>query len=188
MEKEKQELEAVIDWVQVTFKKLDPSMIMKDIFQFEPEFMTFEKRGRFRYAGKWSFGGIEILTPPEEYPDMGNHIYLTGSACRELEIYLRAQKRTWFDFFEICQEHGGSFTRLDIALDDRKTYFKIARLGKKVADLECVSKFKNWNFIDGGTISGEKAGCTLNLGSRESKCSMVFYEKNYEQSKKQGFR
>ena len=186
MEKEKQELEAVIDWVQVTFKKLDPSMIIKDIFQFEPEFMTFEKRGRFRYAGKWSFGGIEILTPPEEYPDMGNHIYLTGSACRELEIYLRAQKRTWFDFFKICQEHGGSFTRLDIALDDRKTYFKIARLGKKVADLECVSKFKNWNFIDGGTISGEKAGCTLNLGSRESKCSMVFYEKNYEQSKKTG--
>lgn len=186
MDKEKQGLESVIDWVQVTFKGISEYEIMSYILQFEIGFMSYENRGRFRYAGKWSFGGIEILTPPKDYEDMGYHIYLTGSACRELEIYLKAQKRTWFDFFKSCLQFGGIFTRLDIAIDDRKTYFKIKTLGRKVEKQECVSKFKNWNFIDGGTISGEKAGCTLNLGSRESNCSMVFYEKNYEQSKKTG--
>lgn len=49
-----------------------------------------------------------------------------------------------------------------------------------------MSKFRNLTFIDGGTTNGEKAGCTVNLGSRESLCAMVFYEKNYEQSRKTG--
>ena len=183
---EKAGLEAVIDWVQVTFKDMTDVAIMDYIFQFPRDLMTFEGRGRFRYAGRWSFGGIELLTPPKDYPEMGCHIYMSGSACREMEIYLKAQKRTWFDFFRTCLEFGGSFSRLDIAIDDRKTYFKIKKLGEKVRNNECVSKFKNWNFYDGGTISGEKNGDTLNLGSRQSKCAMVFYEKNYEQSRKTG--
>jgi len=183
---EKPDLEAVIDWVQVTFKDADYQDIIRYVLQFDLDFMTFEGRGRFRYAGKWKFSGIEVLTPPESCPEMGHHIYLTGSACREMEIYLRAQKRTWFNFFEACMELGGNFTRLDIAIDDRKTYFKIKKLGKKVDKQECTSRFKNWSFIDGGRISGERDGCTLNLGSRSSDCSFCFYEKNYEQSKKTG--
>lgn len=62
----------------------------------------------------------------------------------------------------------------------------IAEIGEKINAKECVSNFRNWNFIDGGTITGHKTGCTVNLGARESKCSMVFYEKNYEQSRKAG--
>lgn len=186
MQEERRGLDAVIDWVQVTFKELTPEEVMERILWFEPGFMTYESRGRFRYTGKWSFGGIEVLTPPEDYPDMGCHVFLTGSACREMEIYLKAQKRDWFDFLEACIQWKGNFTRLDIAIDDRETYFSVKELGRKVDMRECVSKFKNWNFIDGGVISGGRAGCTLNLGSRESKCSMVFYEKNYEQAKKTG--
>lgn len=183
----KKELEAVIDWVQVTFKELNYQEVMSDILQFDNGLMTYEERGRFRYAGRWTFGGIEVLTPPSDYPDMGSHIYMTGSACRSFEIYLTAQKRTWFDFFRDCLYHGGKFTRLDIAIDDRKTYLNINEIGQKIKNRECVSKFRNWTFVDGGTTAGEKTGCTVNLGSRESLCSMVFYEKNYEQSKKTAF-
>lgn len=186
MEAYKQELEAVIDWVQVTFKNLNYLEIMRYILQFERELMKYEDRGRFRYSGKWTFGGIEILTPPNDYPDMGYHIYMTGSACRSFEIYLRAQKRTWFDFFGDCLRYGGRFTRLDIAIDDRLPYLNISEIGQKIRKKECVSKCRKWTFVDGGTTAGEKAGCTVNLGSRESSCSMVFYEKNYEQSKKTG--
>ena len=184
--KKRQELEAVIDWVQVTFQDLNQTEIMEYILQFEPELMTYEGRGRFRYAGKWAFGGIEILTPPSDYPDMGFHIYMTGSACRSFEIYLRAQNRTWFDFFADCLHYNGKFTRLDIAIDDRNPYFAIRELGQKIEQRECISRFRNWSFIDGGTTTGEKSGCTVNLGSRESLCAMVFYEKNYEQSRKTG--
>jgi len=187
VDNEKQELDAVIDWVQVTFKELDHNDIMNYILQFDKELMTHESKGRFRYAGKWVFGGIEILTPPNDYLEMGFHIYMTGSACRSFEIYLRAQKRTWFDFFRDCLSYNGKFTRLDIAIDDRKPYLEIREIGQKIKKKECVSKFRNWTFVDGGTTTGGEAGCTVNLGSRESLCSMAFYEKNYEQSKKTGF-
>ena len=180
----KKELDAVIDWVQVTFKQLDYLDIMHNILQFDNGLMTFENHGRFRYAGKWSFSGIEILTPPTDYSEMGFHLYMTGSACRSFEIYLTAQKRTWFDFFRDCLHYSGKFTRLDIAIDDRIPYLDISEVGQKIKNRECVSKFRNWTYIDGGTTSGEKTGCTINLGSRESLCSMVFYEKNYEQEKK----
>lgn len=186
MDCNKKELEAVIDWVQVTFKDLNHMEIMEYILQFDRELMAHEGRGRFRYVGKWVFGGIEILTPPSAYLEMGFHIYMSGSACRSFEIYLNAQKRTWFDFFADCLRFGGKFTRLDIAVDDRKPYLSIREMGQKTNNRECVSKFKNWRFIDGGTTTGEKTGCTVNLGSRESLCAMVFYEKNYEQSKRTG--
>lgn len=186
MEKNEKELDAIIDWVQVTFKKLDCTGVMETILQFDKELMSYEGRGRFRYTGKWSFSGIEILTPPVSYPEMGYHLYMTGSACRSFEIYLRAQKRTWFDFFRDCIQNNGFFTRLDIAIDDRKPYLSIREAGQKINAKECVSRLRNWTFIDGGTTSGEKTGCTVNLGSRESLCAMVFYEKNYEQCRKTG--
>lgn len=186
MENQKQELDALIDWVQVTFKELNELGIMEHILQFDKELMTYEGRGRFRYTGRWAFSGIEILTPPVDYPGMGYHLYMTGSACRSFEIYLRAQKRTWFDFFKTCIQYGGCFTRLDIAIDDRKPYLSIKAIGEKINAGECISKFRNCTFIDSGTTTGEKTGCTVNLGARESNCSMVFYEKNYEQSRKTG--
>lgn len=75
---------------------------------------------------------------------------------------------------------------LPFAIDDRKPYFSIREAEQKINAKECVSKLHNWTFVDGGTTAGEKTGCTVNLGSRESMCAMVFYEKNYEQSRKTG--
>jgi len=186
MKDNKHELDAVIDWVQVTFKDLDHLEIMNYILGFDSELMQYEGRGRFRYAGKWTFGGIEVLTPPADHIEMGHHIYMTGSACRSFEIYLKAQQRTWYDFFADCIKYGGNFTRLDISIDDRKTYLNIRELNKKIKNSECVSKFRNRVLMDSGTTTGEDTGCTINLGSGESLCSIVFYEKNYEQSKKTG--
>lgn len=53
------------------------------------------------YVGRWAFGGIEVLTPPDDYPDMGFHIYMTGSACRSFEIYLTAQRIPVYPFFRL---------------------------------------------------------------------------------------
>ena len=182
----KPKLEAMIDWVQITFKELNYIEICERILCFDPIMMEYMNRGRFRYAGKWSFSGIEILVPPPDYLEMGHHLYMTGSACRSFEIYLKAQGRTWYDFFTDCLKCGGKFTRLDIAIDDRKPYFYIPKLSKKIGKGECVTKFRNRVFLDNGTTTGESRGHTINLGSGESLCNMVFYEKNYEQSIRSG--
>ena len=182
----KKGLTALIDWVQVTFLKLNAYEIMEHILKFDKSMMSHECRGLNGYVERFYFSNIIILVPSADREDMGCHLLMSGSACRELEVYLNGQGRTWYDFLGDCLNYGGNFTRLDIAIDDRKTYFNIKTLGRKVAKKECVSGFKDWGFISGGSIGGERGGNTLNLGSRGSKCSMVFYEKNYEQSKKTG--
>lgn len=185
--KGKEKVEASIDWLQVTFKNLTDIEVMDYILQFPKELMTFENHGRFQYAGCWSFGEIRLYTPPEDYTEMGCHVYITGTGCREMEIYLKAQKRTWFDFLGVCVEFGGNFSRLDIAVDDRNPYFKIESLVKKIEKGECTSKFKKYKFLMGSSIEEEGYSSTLNLGSRQSDCFMVLYEKNYEQHEKTGF-
>jgi len=182
-----EQLTASIDWVQVTFKNTPFYQILDNVLMFPKDFMTHEPHGRFRYAGKYIFGGIELLLPPDDYQAMGHHLYLTGQACREMEIYLQAQRRTWIDFFDVCLEYGGKFTRLDIAIDDRKTYFDIEALNEKIREDELISRFRKWAYFDSGEISGERAGRTINFGSRESDVFVVFYEKNYEQAAKQNF-
>jgi len=178
------QLSACIDWVQVTFQHATYLEVLHNVLAFPNELMTYEDHGRFRYAGRYVFGNIEVLVPPTDYEKMGHHLYLTGRACRELEIYLQAQKRSWMDFFQECLKYGGSFTRLDIAIDDRKTYFDIERLHRKINANELISKFRKRAYLDSGSISGERAGRTINFGSRGSDVFVVFYEKNYEQAEK----
>jgi Putative phage replication protein RstA len=180
---EKEELTAIIDWLQMTFHDVSLEDVLY-VLGFNKNLMYYEQRGRFGYVGKWCYGGIEVLIPAMEKMQMGYHVYMTGSACREMEIYLTAQKRNWFSFFEQCLEYRMNVSRLDIAVDDRKAFFSIKTVAKKVDKKECVTDFRNWNFINGGTTNGSKAGCTLNMGSRKSKCSIVLYEKNYEQARK----
>jgi len=182
-------LDALIDWVQVTFKNVSLDDVINHVLQIPKRWFTYEKRGRFRYAGKYVCEDIEILVAPDDYKEMGLHLYLTGKACRDMEKHLSGQKRTWFDFFKDCVKLGGSFTRLDIAIDDKgsdagKLYFDIHKLKKKIEKGELISKLKKWSYYDSGAIDGERAGRTINFGSRISNVYIVFYEKNYEQAEK----
>lgn len=175
-------LSALIDWVQVTFKETPFEVIVKDVLKFPMNFLTHNSVGLFRYAGKYEFGDIKLLVPPADYPDMGHHLYLSGKGCRQLEIYLQTQNRTWREFFATCFAYGGKFTRVDIAIDDRNTYFDIAGLNSKIEMGECVSRFRKYAYYNAGQFEGERAGRTLNFGSRSSNVFVVFYEKNYERA------
>jgi len=182
---DKEFLEAIIDWLQITFKNVALKTVINDILQFDESMMVSEDRGRIGYYKKMKFGGIEILLPLEEKKEeMGYHVYMTGSTCREFEIYLNGQQRTWYDFLGKCLEYECNFSRLDIAIDDRKTHFKIDALKSKVKKRECITRMRAWSFVDGGTTSGKATGKTLNIGARGSDVSVVFYEKNLEQAKK----
>ncbi|MGY5190472.1 UNVERIFIED_CONTAM: replication initiation factor domain-containing protein, partial [Bacillus amyloliquefaciens DSM 7 = ATCC 23350] len=70
----------------------------------------------------------------------------SGQGCRQFESFLDCRKKTWFDFFQDCIQHGGSFTRLDLAIDDKKTYFSIPELLKKAQKGECISRFRKFDF------------------------------------------
>lgn len=180
----KQELTAMIDYLRVSFKTHDLDLILEKVLHIKKEYMLEKEVGRYGYIGTFELDMIKVYySAPDD--ERGILIELSGQGCRQLESFLACLKQTWFEFLQICIDFNGNFTRLDIAIDDRKTYLSIPTLLNKSHKAECISKFNNYDFNGSGDLtSGLEKGTTLYLGSKKSEMYFCFYEKNYEQAKK----
>ncbi len=175
-------LEAIIDWVSVTFKYVTVEKIIKNVLKLDKSLFIKLNNGKNGYGKQYVFGNISIQYGDERY-DI--HLMLNGAGCRQLDFYLKFQEREWKDFFQECLDLAGSFTRVDLALDDRKTYFTIKELDKKIDNGELVSRFRKSNTEHSKNVSdGSNRGMTLYIGSKKSDIFVRMYEKNYEQADK----
>ncbi|EJN0115769.1 TPA: replication initiation factor domain-containing protein [Staphylococcus aureus] len=180
------ELGAVVDWVQVTFKGVSPQWVIEYILKMPVSFFRTLNYGRNYYNRSLQFSSIKIYYSTTN-EDMGVHLFLSGSACREVEMIFEQQARTWQSFFKLCLERRGSFSRIDIAIDDRKPYFSVGALGNKVKKGELVTRLRTSNKTEGlKTSDGSNQGKTLYIGSKISSVLIRIYEKNYEQAHKYG--
>ncbi|HHG6167488.1 TPA: replication initiation factor domain-containing protein [Staphylococcus aureus] len=181
---EKCGLEAVVDWVQVTFQVPSIFTIMEDVLKLPRAVFKHRNSGLYYYNRGYTFGNIQIFYSDKD-EGMGFHLQLSGSGCREFEHYLINRNETWQDFFKRCAVKKARFTRIDIAIDDTKTYLKIPRLIKKAERGECISKFRSASSISGFKLSdGRSKGSTFYIGSKKSDIYCRFYEKNYEMAYK----
>lgn len=187
--KEKEEnvekpLTSMVDYIRVTFKTHDVDHIIENILHLNKDFMTEKPNGFYGYVGTFELDFIKVFySPPGD--NRGILIELSGQGCRQFESFLDCRKKTWFDFFQDCIQNGGSFTRLDLAIDDKKTYFSIPELLKKAQKGECISRFRKSDFNGSFDLSdGVTGGTTIYFGSKKSEAYLCFYEKNYEQSEK----
>lgn len=181
------ELESLIDWCQVTVKQLSPEMIANDLLKIPFNLLRNDERGGIPgYRAMMCFDDIRILEGVAN-TENGYQILMSGKGCRNFEKFLEAHKETWYDFLQRVNDYDVNFTRIDLAIDDRKTYFTIpsliekARTGLLVSKLKIASEQGSFRLTDGST-----RGQTLNLGSRESQFFITLYEKNYEQASKLG--
>src|SRR5699024_7263860 len=117
--------------------------------------------------------------------ERGTLIELSGTGCRQFETFLKTRKVTWYDFLRDCKESGGKFPRLDISIDDKKTYFEIPMLFDKIRNGEAISRFKKTNY--NGSLSmedGEQGGTTLYLVQKNiQKCIFVFIKRTMSKLK-----
>lgn len=74
------------------------------------------------------FDNIKILKPTGNAQYEGFQILMSGSGCRNYENFLTINQETWFDFLERVCRYNVNFPRLDLAIDDRKTYLSIPEL------------------------------------------------------------
>lgn len=51
-------------------------------------------------------------------PSLGVLLELKGKGCRQIEGYLLAQQRSWFDLMMDCLTSDGVIKRLDLAIND----------------------------------------------------------------------
>lgn len=114
---------SMVDYIRVTFKTHDVDRIIENILHLNKDFMTEKPNGFYGYVGTFELDFIKVFySPPGD--NRGILVELSGQGCRQFESFLDCRKKTWFDFFQDCIQHGGSFTRLDLAIDDKKHTFQ----------------------------------------------------------------
>ncbi len=172
--------ELLIDYFRVRFPTTDALEIIRDVLQLKADYMLYEDYGKYGYESKYVLGDINIMCSMQEY--LGVLLELKGKGCRQLESYLLAQERSWYDFMLDCMTAGGVMKRLDLAINDRAGILDIPKLKEKYMAGECVSYFrkqKNYGSIEKcGDDTPKNTGETLYLGSTSSELYMCAYRKN----------
>jgi phage replication initiation protein len=185
---ETSDLRFLIDWCQVTVKNMDAEMICTELLNIPFQLMKADIRvGIKGYHSSYCYDDIRILESSGINQENGIQLLMSGQGCRNYEMFLEANDETWFDFFDRVVAFNFNVPRLDLAIDDFKTYFKISKLIKLAKSGQIVTRLKGGRSNDSFTLKdGEKKGDTLYLGSRSSGLNIRFYEKNYEQAEKLG--
>lgn len=168
------DIDVVIDWFQCTIQENNIDDVVSKLFHCTTENLLHTPSGRFGYNNTYTYAEkIHIMWHDVRY-EMGVHILLSGSACRELEDLI-----SWMEFFKrIMSFDVCKVTRIDIAIDTYKKYFDIALLRKKISDGELVSKFRKGTYMEQLNVSdGSQESASLKFGSMSSDLYIVFYDK-----------
>ena len=178
-------LEMVLDYVRIRFPTQDVRHVVEDILQLKLDVMIHEDYGFYSYAEHYVLGDVFVLTSPDK--EKGTLLELKGKGCRQMESYLLAQHRSWYDFLMDALVEGGVMKRLDLAINDMAGILDIPELTEKCNREECISVFRSFKSYRIGELvrSNEQdrygMGNTLYIGSLKSEVYFCIYEKDYEQ-------
>lgn len=183
-------LEMLFDYIRIRFPTMDVQHVIQDILKLNMNYMLHENFGFYSYTEHYYIGDIFVLTSQEE--EKGVLLELKGKGCRQMESYLLAQERSWYDFLMDCLVDGGVMKRIDLAINDKAGILDIPALTQKCNEEECVSVFRSYKSYASGELvkshEQDKVGMghTLYIGSLKSEVYFCIYEKDYEQYVKLG--
>lgn len=178
----------LIDYFRVRFPTTDALTVIKNVLHIKAKHMLHEDYGKYGYEEQYFTGNIVLLVSSN--PVLGVLLELKGKGCRQMEAYLTAEGRSWFDFMMDCLSAGGVMKRLDLAINDRAGILNIPMLKEKWKRGEAISYFRGHKGYDStkknGGIIPEDTGNTLYVGSTSSEVYFCIYEKAKEQYAKLG--
>lgn len=178
-------LEMVLDYVRIRFPTQDVKHVVEDILKIRLDVMIHEDFGFYSYSEHYVLGDVFVLTSPDE--EKGTLLELKGKGCRQMESYLLAQHRSWYDFLMDALLEGGVMKRLDLAINDMAGILDIPELTEKCNHEECISVFRSFKSYRSGELVKSREqdrygmGNTLYIGSLKSEVYFCIYEKDYEQ-------
>lgn len=165
---------ALVDYIAVTFQKLTVEEVAA---RFGSVGWTPLPNGRNGYKTGRVSGHIRIYSDGAD--GMGVHAVVSGQGCRQME---GAGVTSWPKWFAEAIAVGASFTRVDVALDEREGLLDLEKLRSMVESAQVVSRYKGARPDWGYSLStGECTGRTLYFGSKKSDTQMRIYDKRLEQ-------
>ena len=171
------DLVCLFDWLSFTIKKnISVDYIISDLLKMNSaDFIELDK-GNYGYKRQIANGNVRIYSDGKE--DMGIHIQLSGQGCRQVEETLQGD---WLTLFKKIIEAEGTFSRCDIAIDDKVGLLDITKIQKKTEKKEYVSRFNNWNITTSCKNDCDRYGKSVYFGSAKSDIRLRFYDKAVEQ-------
>lgn len=182
------ELTLLFDYVRIRFPTHDAKSLIENVLKLKMAFMIHDDYGFYGYSGRYVFSNVQVLvSPPDD--KLGTLLELKGQSCREYEGILLAHDQNWFDFFRECQQHQGTFKRIDLAINDHTGLLNIPKLIQKCKVNECVSVMRRFQGLNSGSMNDDSVdghGSTLYVGSMKSDIYFCIYEKQAEQEYRHG--
>lgn len=178
-------LEILFDYVRIRFPTLDVKHIIEDVLGIRLYYTIREGHALYGYSAQYVMGDIVIMTSEDE--EKGCLLELKGKGCRQFEIFLNAQGRSWYDFFKMTEEENSVLKRIDLAINDRAGWLDIPELAEKCRRKEYTTIFRSYRNYQSGELirtreeDADLMGNTLYLGSLKSEIYFCIYEKDYEQ-------
>lgn len=199
------DLTVSVDWL--AFTVTDPAYDVRSVMEFlgfDVSFFHDTGHGAMGYKSLHKLGDYAVSVLSDGREDMGIHVSIGGSAVSHvLQSFWQSQfcfKQPFSDdlgadwdsvsdgalrsFLRSVLEIG-RFTRIDLALDDRKVHFTPDNLRQYVHNNQIVSKFRRGRRVEEFEIATDKrTGDTFYLGSRQSDTMLRVYDKQLEHNNK----
>jgi phage replication initiation protein len=166
-----------IDWLEFTVKGVSPEYAVAEYLALEINDFTLADYGMQGYSDCYVYGFVKVLFSPER-EERGTKIILSATALDEVG-------RDGLEIIKLVLRDGGTFARIDLALDDRSGLLDIDRIWQTELDGQTVCHFKEVSPIKKFNRHSRKLVANgVNFGSRCSSRFIRCYDKQLEQLNK----
>ncbi|MCT3056229.1 replication initiation factor domain-containing protein [Leuconostoc citreum] len=184
----KNALDLQFDWVTITFSDMTGEQVINDVMRLKPELFLERSTTQNFYTREFAFAGekniyVQDFEPTkdidtnQDVQKVGATMYLTGQGTRLFEKALLEQGLTWKKFFVQAKRFKGTFSRLDIALNDNWGLLDMDEI------IEATQQNRFWSKSRSFAIHGNNQdGWTANFG--KSPFVIRIYDKQKEQEQK----
>ena len=184
----KNALDLQFDWVTITFSDMTGEQVINDVMRLKSELFLERSTTQNFYTREFAFAGekniyVQDFEPTKDVDTnqdaqkVGATMYLTGQGTRLFEKALLEQGLTWKKFFVQAKRFKGTFSRLDIAINDNWSLLDMDEI------VEATQKNRFWSKSRSFAIHGNNQdGWTANFG--KSPFVIRIYDKQKEQEQK----
>ncbi|WP_099044488.1 replication initiation factor domain-containing protein [Leuconostoc citreum] len=181
-------LDLQFDWVTITFSDMTGEQVINDVMRLKHELFLERSTTQNFYTREFAFAGekniyVQDFEPTkdvdtnQDIQKVGATMYLTGQGTRLFEKALLEQGLTWKKFFVQAKRFKGTFSRLDIALNDNWGLLDMDEI------IEATQQNRFWSKSRSFAIHGNNQdGWTANFG--KSPFVIRIYDKQKEQEQK----
>lgn len=184
----KNALDLQFDWVTITFADMTGEQVINDVMRLKSELFLERSTTQNFYTREFAFAGekniyVQDFEPTkdvdtnQDVQKVSATMYLTGQGTRLFEKALLEQGLTWKKFFVQAKRFKGTFSRLDIAINDNWGLLDMDEI------IEATQQNRFWSKSRSFAIHGNNQdGWTANFG--KSPFVIRIYDKQKEQEQK----